>query len=422
MTANSRPQKSGIFLYALVVAAFLTPSLAASADHGRIIRVVRGQSIVERHPGVRQVAVGDARIADVKVVSQGQDLLISGVRAGMTSLSIWTAAGKQDVQIRVLDEDPRLLADDLEQILAGIPGVEIRVVGQRVLIRGQVLRERDWDRVQIAANLFPSVLNFVEPNAVEVDRLIRLSLQIIELSRGDLIEAGMRLPSTIGAELSSSWQRVWDSALGGLSGNVLASTELFAGLDLLESRGRARIIARPAIVSRNGQAARFHAGGELPVPVAAGLGQVQVEWKHFGLRFDVTPRVDRTGFFDLEMSIEVSDLDYGNAVASDAGTVPALRTRGTEARVSLREGESLILAELHDRRESKTVGKVPGLGSLPILGELFRRRSLRDQETEVYIVLTPTLVSARDPDTERLQDIGKRYEEAAEEVRPQWRE
>lgn len=388
----------------------------------QVIRVVAGQSRIEEFPGITQVAIGDARIADVKVLRGGSELMISGIREGMTTLRIWQGEKKSDYLVRVLRSDPRIVADDLKEIVEEIPGVEVRVVGERVMVTGRVINAQDYPKIQAIAKLYPDVLLFVEPNPVSLDPMIRLRVMLIEIDRRAALEIGFSLPQVLGAQGSLNLTGKAVPGLGPFSGSVVLTSQLEAALNLLYSKGKARSLANPVLVTKNGFPAQFHAGGEIPVPVQAGVGQVAIDWKPFGIELNFLPYVDGNTNFNIALTAEVSELDLGNAVRTSVGTIPAVKSRMTSSVVNLAQGESLLIAELLDRREGKVVGGVPGLSMIPILGEFFRSRSFNTQESEIYLIVTPSVLRPGSLPRNEPSEREKRYRDAEEEVGPQWSE
>ena len=403
--------------FALAVAVVAWLAASNSAQTAETLSVVAGQSRIERVPGVTQVAVGDARIADVKSLSRGDDLMLTGLRPGMTTLTVWRGGKSHDYLVRVLAHDPRLVAEDLKTIVADIPGVDVKTAGERVMLTGKVLRARDYVKIETIAKLYPDVLNFVEPNYVDLDRLIRVNVSLVEIARSSSSELGIAWPDALGVGATATFGSDIGPGVQPMNGTIVLSTQLAASLKAMSGNGRARILANPTLVGKNGEKASFEAGGSLPVPVNSGLGQTSIQWYNYGIELGVLPHVDQAGNFHLELEVGISDLDPANAIKSDAGTIPAIRRRATKSNVNLAAGEALVLAELVDLREGKSVSRVPGLGSLPILGELFRSRKLSRQETEVYIIITPSQLRPGSLPGDEVADRQRRYEQAADSVK-----
>lgn len=399
----------------MLAAVVLLALAGASHAEDQVMRIVRGQTHVEPVPGVRQVAIGDPGIADVRIVSGGRDILLVGLAEGMTTLELWRGNQKERRLVRVLARDPRLIADDLSAMLEDLPGVEVRIAGERVVLSGRTTRPADSQRIDALLRLHPDVLDFVERHRVDLDVMVRIDVQLVEIRRGRDRDLGITWPGAVAAAGQIELRGGLVPGLGPFDGSIVLTEDLRAGLHALESSGHARSLARPALVSRSGKPASFRAGGMLPVPVASGPGQVSIDWKPYGIGLEILPRVDESGNFDLEISVESSDLDPANAVAAAQGSVPALRARTMRTTVNLRAGQSLVIAELQDRRESKSVDGVAGLSRLPILGELFRRRRWGANEAETYLIVTPMVVREN---PEAAAAAQRRYDEAGDAVVP----
>jgi pilus assembly protein CpaC len=199
--------------------------------------------------------------------------------------------------------------------------------------------------------------------------------------------------------------------------STLGSDRLLALLDLEEQRGNARTLAEPNLMAANNQWATFLAGGELPIPIAQGGmtngGQaVTILFREFGIRMRFQPEILDDSLVRLTDSLEVSDLDFANAVTVAGFRVPALRTRRVQSTVDVRRNQSLILSGLFNNTEDRVKTGIPVLMNLPILGALFSSTSFQRNETELIVVVTPVVVDPRNP---RAQDLAP---VRADSVRP----
>lgn len=174
---------------------------------------------------------------------------------------------------------------------------------------------------------------------------------------------------------------------------------LGARLSLLVQENAARILSEPNVLVLEGQKGSILVGGEIPIPVAKGLEAigfptgVTVEYKEFGVRMEVEPQKVVGDEITIKVTPEVSVLDYGNAVRVSGFTLPALRTRRTDSTVRIASGQTLAIGGLIHTTSTRMVRKIPGLGDVPILGELFKRRSVQHSETELVILITPVILS-----------------------------
>jgi pilus assembly protein CpaC len=185
-----------------------------------------------------------------------------------------------------------------------------------------------------------------------------------------------------------------NGALGttfGLAGSLLGMN-LLAAIDLGENIGQVTTLANPNLTALSGETGSFLAGGEIPIPVAQGLGTVSVEFKQYGISLGYTPTVLADGRISLHVKPEVSQLDYSNAVAMNGTRVPGITSRRAETTIELGSGESMMIAGLLQNTRNNSIDKAPVLSDLPILGALFRSNAWRRNETELVIIITPYLV------------------------------
>ncbi|QNE31729.1 type II and III secretion system protein family protein [Sphingomonas sp. NBWT7] len=172
----------------------------------------------------------------------------------------------------------------------------------------------------------------------------------------------------------------------------LLGLDLIGALDLGERIGQVTSLANPNLTAMSGETGTFLAGGEIPIPIAQGLGAVGVEYKQYGVSLAYTPTVLGDGRISLRVRPEVSQLDYSNAVTISGTQVPGLTTRRTETTVELGSGQSFMIAGLLQNSHNNSIEKTPGVGDVPILGALFRSNGFQRNETELVIVITPYLV------------------------------
>lgn len=171
------------------------------------------------------------------------------------------------------------------------------------------------------------------------------------------------------------------------------SSRFLAMINALENSGFAYTLARPSLTVLSGQTASFLAGGEIPIPVpSAGSDNVSIEYKEFGVRLALTPTVISQGRITLKVAPEVSELDYSNVVTIAGTQVPGLTVRRTDTSIALADGESFIISGLVSNNTRSAVDRLPGLGSLPVLGAFFRNSAMRREETELLMIVTPHLV------------------------------
>ncbi len=190
------------------------------------------------------------------------------------------------------------------------------------------------------------------------------------------------------------------------------STRLGSVIDLLVKNGDARLLAEPKLTCRSGGEAEFLAGGEIPLPITGDDGEVSVEFKDYGVILRMQPTIDAAGYIDTDVEVEVSAIDPSVTVQS----IPGFLTRRTHTDMNLRQGQTLVISGLLSSRSSGDLEKVPGLGDLPILGELFRSRAFRSDETELVVFVTPHLIDPDTPVNHALMERARTLVDAARRV------
>lgn len=178
---------------------------------------------------------------------------------------------------------------------------------------------------------------------------------------------------------------------GGINATAGINALLTSRINAIVRKGDGVVLANPRLTTRSGSAADFLSGGEIPYLTASATGTPSVVFKQYGVKLSITPVADtRTHTIRSVIDTEVSDIDP--SLSTSAG--PALLTRRTRAEFNVRELQTMVLSGFRQRRQNRQVNQVPGLGSIPVIGSLFRSRSLSDTDTSLVIFVTPRLVEA----------------------------
>ncbi|SDG23121.1 pilus assembly protein CpaC [Pseudomonas seleniipraecipitans] len=367
-------------------------SIDLATGEGRIMRFAEP---------VDAVMVAEPGVADLQVVSPGV-IYLFGKRAGHTTL---VALGSDEREIASLQINVGSNGRPISSALrSGHPqsGVEVKGVGNRLAARGQV--SSVGEALDLNAMLDPTgqdwqgaVNTATYPGSAQVNIRVRFA----EVSREELLRYGV------------SWNALFNNgtfSFGLLTGGNLAA-EAAAGasnligvgldsgnfnidtvLEALQSNGVLEILAEPNITAMTGETASFLAGGEVPVPVPVNSDLVGIEYKSYGVSLLFSPTVlpgDRIG---LQVRPEVSSLMGGSTLEVSGFRVPSFRVRRADTRVEVGSGQTFAIAGLFQRENSQDLEKVPLLGDMPILGNLFRSKRFQQNETELVILITPYLV------------------------------
>jgi len=240
---------------------------------------------------------------------------------------------------------------------------------------------------------------------------VQLQVRVAEVSRQKLKELGSSLasanstsfhvqgggPGTLGSNTGNDPGAVVTEFVGSAVNLFLFNSGLntAAYIRALRTNGALRALAEPNLIAMNGQQASFLAGGEFPIPVVQGSSSnsaVTIQFKEYGVRLNFKPTIIDEDHIRLELEPEVSTIDFANGVRFNGFVIPALRTRRAHTGVELRDGQSFALAGLLDNNETRSLSKIPVIGDIPILGNLFKSASFQKQETELMFIITADLV------------------------------
>lgn len=396
---------------AFVPAAFAAPAAApapaapaAAAPKAPTIRppasddqmpVTVGKSQVLSVGGeITKVSITNPDIADVAVVSK-KDVLINGKKPGTTTLIVWTKNSRlsYDVLVRA---DANLLRATLERALK-VNGLTVEITGDAVILIGRVNTTSQIKMAeQIASGFAPKVINLLSATNVQQ---VQVNVQVVELNKNASSELGVKWGTMYRLPSGEDVLRPDESVVATMKRPAGVDQPFFgiyeriaARLKFLEANGDAKILAKPNLVAVSGGKADFLVGGEIPIPMAQQLQTVTFEWKPYGIKLAVEPKVLEDGRISMKVSPEVSTLDYNNAVRLTDFLVPAISSRRASTEVILAPGQGIAIGGLMQNIESKSVERVPILGHIPIIGELFKSTRFQKNETELAILVTPEFV------------------------------
>lgn len=418
-------------LLPLALCCAAAPAAAQYADgglHGGTLEVpVNKSQIVSADHAIAKAMVGNPEIADIVPLTD-RSVYVLGKSMGTTSLTLYDARGRVLV---VLDIAVGPDAEGYrEQIARLVPAAQIdaQISGNSLILTGMANDAGSIDRAMQLARTYAGE-NVVNMIGLGASQQVMLEVKFAEVSRsigqdvgvrGFMNDGSFRAVTGAGSTLTpdpddgSAVLKAGSILDGfGIFGDTfsLLGIEFESYLNALEAKGFAKTLAEPTLIALSGEKASFLAGGEFPIPVVqsgnsgggtGGAASVTVEFKPFGVSLGFTPTVlgDRT--INLKVEPEVSSIDPAASIVLNGISIPGLQTRRASTTLELRDGESFAMAGLLQRDFSTTINQVPLLGSIPILGALFRSTEFQKGETELLIIVTPRLVRPIRPDQVRL--------------------
>jgi pilus assembly protein CpaC len=376
------------------------------------------------------IVAGAPDIADVKSLSD-HVIYVQGKQTGTTNVILFDGTMKQ---IGILDVEVVVDTGNLQQNIrstSGGAGIRVSATEGQVVLSGTAADAVAAERaMSIATGSVSDKARVVNAMTVASPQQVMLEVRFLEVARSAGRELGMNLYAGNGSlnQVGNSGAAGVPAAartaqgvplVGATSGLLATATAPFGSLltnvlklsngtsvDLfvqaLEEKGLVRRLAEPNLMALSGDAARFLAGGEFPVPVASSPGPnlvqtVTIEFKKFGVELAFVPTVLSRGTINLRVEPSVSELDFTNGITISGTTVPGLTRRDARTTVELRDGQSFAIAGLLQTRNREDVSQLPWIGSVPVLGTLFRSSSYQQQETDLVIIVTPRLVAPAAP-------------------------
>ena len=381
---------------------------------GEFIVAINKSQILKLDVPFTNISIGNPKIADVLALTD-RTMYILGKGLGSTSLTIF---GPKRKLIAVAD---LIVTYDIEGIKARLhellpaEKLEVRTVGDSVFLGGYVSTAGTAEKaMKIASRFAPGkVTNLMRVAAAQQ---VMLQVRFAEVQRSAMkeISTSLAVQNSAGSGVSfgGGGSGLSNFILGTGGAVALNTIEATLGLKIfglsiqalfsaLETKGFARTLAEPTLIALSGTTASFLAGGEYPITTSDG-DDIKTEFKEFGIFLEFTPTVLDRNRINLVIKSEVSQLDFNlaervGALENDGfkvqpAAIPPLSTRTASTTVELGDGQSFAVAGLIQNDFDNSISQIPWLGSIPILGALFRSSDFVRLETELVMVVTPYIV------------------------------
>jgi pilus assembly protein CpaC len=384
-------------------------SFSASGQEPTPINVLVGQSrVINFDKPIGRFSVSNPEIAEAVLVAPDQ-VLVNGKAFGQVNFIAWEQKSGRFLVFDVFVRTNLSLIDAQMRTLFPNDDIRLSQANGSVVISGSVSEAKRAEQVEqvVQAAGFKTVNMLQSP--VKGTAQVQLQVRVAEVSRSRAKDLGASLasanngtsvftnpsgPATLSqADNGSMLSTFAGSAVNLFLFNNALGTQAF--VHALQTQGALRELAEPNLIAMDGQSASFLAGGEFPVPMVQSTGEksaVTIMFKEYGVRLNFKPTIIDEDHIRLELEPEVSTIDFANGVKFDGFLIPALRTRRAKTGVELRDGQSFALAGLLDNNEVQSFSKVPVLGDVPLLGNLFKSKSFQKQETELMFIITAQLV------------------------------
>jgi pilus assembly protein CpaC len=382
-----------------------------------LVLTVGKSLIVDSSSPIERIAVGFGDMAEATAIGP-REVLLSGKTPGVTSLVIWQEGGVRrlfDVTVvaskTISDSRVEGIGAQLERELPG-QNLNLSFENGTVFLRGTVRDITSADRAVAIASTLGKIVNLLYVDVPPPEPQILLKVMFASVDRNVSSQLGLNIISTgagntIGSVSTGQFfpPSLAIPASGAVPVTIADALNLFlfrrdlnlgATIQALEVKGLLQILAEPNVLAENGKQASFLAGGEFPFPVVSSVGggtpAISIQFREFGVRLGFLPTITSRGTIHMEVTPEVSALDFTNGLTVSGFNVPAMTTRKLNTQVELSEGQSFAIGGLLDNRTTDTIEKIPFLGDIPILGRFFQSKSVSKTNTELIIIVTPELV------------------------------
>jgi pilus assembly protein CpaC len=404
-------------IFSVGVLAVTAASLAFAQSGPEVIQLTVGKSITIDYPAdIARISTSNPDIVDASPVT-AREVLVHGKSFGTVTMIVWSKTGERNfynVTVEVNLEPLRKLLRET------FPKEDIHIQSSRdsMSLTGKVSSKDISDRATaLSAPFAKTIVNNLQIAAAAIEKQILLRVKFAELDRSAASQFAVNLISTgatntPGRITTGQFPAPSPSTVTGQNGanlnlpttfNISDALNIFAfrsDLNLgalikaLQSRNLLQILAEPNLITSNGKEASFLVGGEFPIPVLQGggnSGAVTIVFREFGVRLTFNPAITENGTIRMFVKPEVSTLDIAHGISFNGFTIPALSTRKMETNIELGEGQSFVIGGLIDNRLTETISRIPGLSSLPILGNLFKSKEVDRNNTELVVMVTPEI-------------------------------
>lgn len=386
----------------------------APADGTRLSLLAGTSIVLITGFDIERLSITNDQVVDAVAVKP-REILLNGKLPGTISLIVWGTTGERVHYPLVVDPAISTLEQQLQVLF---PGEDIRVSSTEgaVILSGRVSSNQVMLRIgELAAASVKEqqIVNMLTLPGGAGSQQVMLQVRFGEVNRRAITEAGLSLFTTRDGFTSRSTTQQFsapdfeDSAGTGsrvVFGDFLnlfffQRNEGIGGvLRALEQKGWLTSLAEPNLIAYNGKEAQFLAGGEIPIPVVSGTtGNVSIDYKEYGVRLRFVPTI-AGDVIRLHVRPEVSTLDFANGITLSGFRIPALQTRYAETEVELRDGQSFAIAGLLNTNGQEDKAFIPILSRLPIIGNIFKSKAQREDQTELLVLITPRLVRPLNPD------------------------
>ncbi len=410
----------------------------AATSSGKIVTVPHHKSQYVMLSGkAKRVSLGDPSVLDI-VMLRSNELFLIGKKLGTTNLMAWDSRGRLIESINIeVTHDINSVKAKMYEFLPN-ETIEVHSSQDKLLLSGQVSSQDVMNTAVKLAETFTAgrtvdqgtssqdstvnqtnVINLMtiggaqqvmlEVTVAEVQRSLvrRFDSQFNFFTQNGNFGWGATNTGSVIGDIGGGIGPIFGSPSTkstGLLATFLDGNTLFTlALDVAKENGVAKVLAEPNLTALSGSQAEFLAGGEFPIPVPNRDG-ITVEYKEYGVGVKFVPTILSDQKINLVLSIDVSEVANSGSLTLDpietngVYFIPPVTKRSASSTLELADGQTIGIAGLLSENVRDVASKTPGLGEVPVLGQLFNSQEYISGETELVILVTPRLAKPVDGD------------------------
>lgn len=342
------------------------------------IRLSIGEKQHLYFPDLKKVGNLNPKLVNTKILEDIDEVIITALSKGNGKIFVHDHLGSRTLDVIVYSKMALDLEREIKELTSHMEGLSVKSIGHKVMIKGKVLTREDLETLKHIEKLYGEniiLLTESTPSSqiLTLKKMITLDVKMMEINKNKLHTLGLQFPDAISTHLS-------------YAARLEHKTEMDILFHALEKKGLAKILANPKLVCKSGEEAQFTAGGEIPLRLAH-RGNLSVQWKTYGILLSIKPIADSLDHIATTLKVEMSTLNQATAVEG----IPGLTTRKVETSINVPNGKTIVLSGLVHQEKGDNIQGFPFLSSLPLLRYFFSYSQTSHKETELIILVTPSI-------------------------------
>lgn len=386
----------------LTVTAVWAPGVMGTEPENEVV-IEHQHTRLMHFEGLKRIDIGNPEVIKVTTEPGSTHFILVGANPGRTDITLWGNDNRTRRYLVRVTGNPRVVERrDLIFQLAHLKGVVVEQIDDQFYVDGELESSRDYETLQGIIARYDNVQSNLFAPEFDVKPAVRMRARYLEINSNALRDIGIAWNEVTSGPFFGVIRRFSGSPfVVNVNVNSEAPSEQhYSGINatgnstinMLMKTGHARVLKEQSLLVDSGSRGKVFTGGEFPSTARDENGQVVTEYRPYGLTLEMEPRVNGKEQIKTRVRLEMSSLDW--SFGGGGRPNPATRKTETVTELTFNNGEAVIVSNLISKDDAKHVVKVPGLGSIPVFGELFKSRKFQNSSSELYLVLEPVIVSS----------------------------